>query len=205
MTYIIKFIWAKFFFNLCLLPVRIIHEEKFDPKQQYIFCANHFSYLDIPLMGFTYHDFVFVGKSSLAKIPLFGYMFKKLHITVDRSSFRDRHKALLRSKEAIEQGRSLLIFPEGGILTSNPPEMARFKDGAFRTAIEKQISIIPVTIPYNWILLPDESVVLNRRASTIVYHKPIVVKGMTMEDLETLKMNTFAVIDSTLKKYNREN
>jgi len=204
MTCIINYVWARILFTMIFIPVHIKYEMRFKRKEQFIFCANHFSYLDIPMMGHTFNDFAFVGKSSIAKIPLFGYMFRKLHITVDRSSFRDRHSALLRSVKAIEEGKSLLIFPEGGIVTTSPPQLARFKDGAFRTAIEKQIPIIPVTIPHNWILLPDETFILNRKPASIIYHKPIDTRGMTLNDLDKLRNQTFEIIQATLNELNRE-
>src|SRR5690606_1618894 len=125
-------------------------------NKQYIFCANHFSYLDIPVLGYLKQRAVFVRKSSLAKIPVFGFMFKKIHIMVDREKLRSRYEALNRSMEVLGKGCSLFIFPEGGIITNAPPAMGRFKDGDFRVAKDKQIPIVPVTIPYNWIILPDD-------------------------------------------------
>ncbi len=87
-------------------------------------------------------------------IPFFGYMYKKLHITVDRSKLKSRYTTLKRSMEAIDHGKSLVIFPEGGIITEREPVLSRFKDGAFRIAIDKQIPIVPVSIPYNGYFCP---------------------------------------------------
>ena len=149
-------IWARLFFFLIVIPVK--QELRFKPahNRRYIFCPNHSSYLDIPIMGLIPHPFVFVGKSSIEKVPLFGYMYRKLHITVDRESLKSKYNTYVRAANAIDENNSLVIFPEGGILSMQPPKLARFKDGAFRVAIDKQIPIIPVTIPYNWIVLPDD-------------------------------------------------
>jgi 1-acyl-sn-glycerol-3-phosphate acyltransferase len=155
-------------------------------------------------MGHTYWDYLFVGKHELGNVPLFGYMFRNLHISVDRSSLRDRHNAWVRSKEAIDQGKSLVIFPEGGIVTREPPNMGRFKEGAFKVAIEKQIPIVPVTIPYNWIALFDENFILKRRSLGLVYHKPIETSGMSLEDVGRLKEKTYTVIDLSLKELNHD-
>ena len=93
-----------------------------------------------------------------------------------------------------------MIFPEGGILTTRYPNMVRFKDGAFRTAIEKQIPIVPVTIPFNWIILPDGIWFPNLKSIRVVYHEPLETVGMTLKDVEHLKKATYTTIDNELKK-----
>lgn len=192
--------WARCFFFLLGMPVKVKYHSSINPKGQYIFCPNHFSYFDIPSMGLTRNDAIFVGKSAMEKIPLFGYMYKKLHITVDRTKLKSRYEVFLRCKKAIDEGKNLVIFPEGGIVSENPPQMARFKDGAFRVALEKQIPIVPVTIVNNWIILP-ENLLLSRKPVKIIFHRPIETKNMQMEELDKIKSQTFNVIDQELKKH----
>lgn len=193
-------VWARTYFALLGLPLHIYYHQAISPKDQYIFCPNHFSYFDIPAMGLTRNNAIFVGKSAMEKIPLFGYMYKKLHITVDRKSLKSRYETYRRSKEAIDEGKNLVIFPEGGIVSKNPPKMARFKDGAFRISLEKQIPIVPVTIVNNWVILP-ENLLLSWRPLKIVFHEPIDTKGKTIEDLSSLKEQVYQIIDKELKKH----
>jgi len=116
---------------------------------------------------------------------------------------KSKYNALGKCAEELDQGNNLVIFPEGGITSKNPPEMARFKDGAFRLAIEKQIPIVPVTIPYNWIILPDDGkLLLHRHKNMIIFHEPIETKGLTSEDLAQLKSRVYEVIDKELKAKN---
>ena len=202
-AYLLNHYWAKVFYALCFFSLEVVYKSPLDKKKQYIFCPNHTSFLDIPLMGFTPVFFVFVGKSSISKVPLFGYMYRKLHITVDRSSLKSKYETIERSKKAIEEGKSLVIFPEGGIVSKEPPTMARFKDGAFRVAIEKQIPIIPVTIPYNWIILPDDgTMMVTRRRSLLIFHEPVSTKGLEVQDMDQLKDKVYRIIDLELAKYN---
>jgi 1-acyl-sn-glycerol-3-phosphate acyltransferase len=148
------------------------------------------------------HYYAFIGKSSLAKLPLFGYMFTRLHIAVDRSSRVRSYQTMQKALGTLDKGRSLMIFPEGGIISQNPPQMTPFKEGPFRMAIEKQIPIVPITLPYNWIVLPEDSGLLFQwHKIKAIVHKPIVTKGMTLEDIPLLKQMTFEVIDNELKKY----
>jgi 1-acyl-sn-glycerol-3-phosphate acyltransferase len=129
-------------------------------------------------------------------------MFTRLHIAVDRSSRVRSYQTMQKALTTLDKGRSLMIFPEGGIVTKNPPQMTPFKDGPFRMAIEKQVPIVPITLPYNWIVLPDESGLLfHRHPIKAVIHKPILTVGMTLEDMPRLKQMTFEVIDNELKKY----
>lgn len=171
--------------------------------KSYIFVANHFSYIDIAMMGFVPGDVIFVGKASLGKIPLFGYYFRKLHIAVNRESPRSRGEVLLRAKRAIETGSSIVIFPEGGITSTNPPLLNRFKDGAFSLAIDKQIPVIPVTLSYNHLILPDEkSLLLNFKSGKIVFHQPILTDGLIAKDVSDVKVKAYQTIQSQLLKDN---
>ncbi len=196
--------WARLLFLAILLPYKIECRAKLDRKRQYIFCPNHFSYLDIATMGFNPVDAIFVGKNDMENIPLFGFMYRKLHITVNRLSLKSRVKTMFRSSQAIDEGKSLMIFPEGGIVSKHPPHMAKFKDGAFRAAIEKQIPIVPVTIPFNWIILPDHPVLmLKRRLMKVIFHEPIETSSYSMDRIDELKNKVFAVINQELEHENR--
>ena len=68
--------WAKTLFSIIFLPVKVEVEGTLEKGKSYIFLANHFSYLDVPMMGFIPGDAVFVGKASIRKAPFFGYYFK---------------------------------------------------------------------------------------------------------------------------------
>ncbi|MCH7410996.1 1-acyl-sn-glycerol-3-phosphate acyltransferase [Belliella sp. DSM 111904] len=195
--------WANIYFLLIFKPVQIVGKRHIKSNQPYIFVANHFSYIDIAMMGFVPGDVVFVGKSSLGKIPLFGYYFKKLHIAVNRSSTRSRAEVLLRSKNVLDNGSSLVIFPEGGMITSNPPYMSHFKDGAFTLALEKQIPIIPVTLSFNHLILPDQkSIRLHFKRGKMTFHPAISTEGLGKENLQEIKRYCFDTIQAQLLKDN---
>jgi len=193
--------WARLLFLLVFIPFNVIYRQRLDPRQRYVFCPNHFSYLDIPAMGLIHENAVFVGKNDMEKIPLFGFMYRKLHITVDRASLKSRVNTIRQSLEAVDQGKNLVIFPEGGIITLKDPVMARFKDGAFRIAIEKQIAVVPVTIPYNWIILPPDQFLLRWHRLRMIVHEPISTEGLTLDDVDTLKARVFDVIHTELQQY----
>lgn len=197
--------WAMALFTLVGLPWSRDIRGKLDKNKQYIFCPNHFSYLDIAAMGLNPVNAIFVGKNAMEKIPLFGFMYRNLHITVDRSKLTSKYSSYTRSLDALNAGKSLVIFPEGGIVSTNPPHMTRFKDGAFRLAIEKQIAIVPVTLPYNWIILPEVPMLLHWRKMPLIFHEPIDASAYTAKEVDVLKARVYSVIDTELKKLNHGN
>jgi len=193
--------WAKGFFSLIFLPVKVEVEGTLEKGKSYIFLANHFSYLDVVMMGFVPGDAVFIGKASIRKVPFFGYYFKNLHIAVDRSRVKSRAETMRRAGLALDQGSSIVLFPEGGIYTQNPPHLVPFKNGAFRLAMEKQISIIPVTLSYNHVILADQKeLIIKRMPAKMVLHQAINPANFTSD--EALKQCCFEVIQEQLLKDN---
>ncbi len=190
--------WARLLFILIAIPFKVEYRGVIDRRKKYIFCSNHFSYLDIPTLGLVRHNTVFVGKTGIENIPLFGYMYGKLHITVDRSKLKSRYESVKRSMDAIDEGKNLIIFPEGGIVTEKEPVMGKFKDGAFRIAIEKQIAIVPVTIPFNWIILPPDQFLLRWHPLKVIFHEPLETTGLTVRDIDTLKGQLLTIINNEL-------
>ncbi|NNE32406.1 MAG: 1-acyl-sn-glycerol-3-phosphate acyltransferase [Winogradskyella sp.] len=187
-------IWAKFILLGMGFNYKVIKEEIPKPKASYMFVANHTSMVDIMLMLVTVQNpFVFVGKKELAKIPLFGFFYKRTCILVDRSSAKSRQAVFLRAQKRLKQGLSICIFPEGGV----PDEhiiLDRFKDGAFRLAINHQIPIVPITFYDN-----------KRRFSFTFYsggpgkmrariHKFLSTEGLTSKDTKALSDKTRTII-----------
>ncbi len=147
--------WYPFFFKIARLWAKFIlvgmgfrwsveHDEVLEKQKSYMFIANHTSMIDIMLMLTCVNmPFVFVGKKELAKIPIFGFFYKKTCILVDRSSARSRQGVFLRAQRRLQSGVSVCIFPEGKV----PEEhivLDQFMDGAFRLAINHEIPIAPL-------------------------------------------------------------
>lgn len=196
-------LWAWCFYRFSGLPMRVDRRFRPDPAQPYVYCANHTSYLDIPATGFALPGYLtYVGKHSLKRVPLFGYMFGKLHIAVDRRSRVSGYRSLLAAYAAVDRGSSLIVFPEGGIHDVPQPQLMPFKDGPFRIAIEKQIPVVPVTIPFNWRILPDDGRLLPYRfPGLVVIHPPIDTRGMTAANLPALRQRTYQTISQEWRRH----
>ena len=151
-------------------------------------------------MALNPHDTIFVGKHDMENIPLFGFMYRKLHITVDRSRLKSKYSTYVQSLEALDQGKSLTIFPEGGIVSKSIPEMERFKDGPFRLAMEKGVPIVPVTLPDNWLILKEDPFRLFRKTVKLIFHEPIIPKENSPAEMDRLKNRVFEIIQTELSQ-----
>lgn len=196
----INYAWAYMFFLISVLPFRVAGKSLIPKGKPCIYCANHSSWLDIVAMGLVVRgDHKFMGKDSLAKIPLFGGMFSKLHIMVNRESKISSFRAFLQAKEALQNGQSIVIFPEGGIKGS-PPNLNEFKDGAFRLAVEAQVPIVPVTLLDTWKIV-DKQFATSWHTARAVVHEPISTEGLTTKDLSALQEKTYSLIEQSLKAH----
>jgi 1-acyl-sn-glycerol-3-phosphate acyltransferase len=143
--WIARNIWAKtILFGMFCFP-KVKKEEKMVKGKSYMLIANHTSMLDIMLMLYvSKNPFVFVGKEELAKIPLFGFFYKRVCILVNRNDPKSRTAVYRRVQHRLKQGLSICIFPEGGVPDENVA-LDSFKDGAFRMAIKHNIPIVPIS------------------------------------------------------------
>ena len=137
-------IWANTILYGMLCVPNIKYEQKMERGKSYMLVANHTSMLDIMMMlKVSKNPFVFVGKKELVKIPVFGFFYKRVCIMVDREDSRSRTAVYRRAQKRLKKGVSICIFPEGGV----PEEeilLDRFKDGAFKMAINQKIPIVPI-------------------------------------------------------------
>jgi len=187
-------LWSKFILIGMGFGYKIIKDETPEPKKSYMFVANHTSMADIMLMLVaSKNPFVFVGKAELAKIPLFGFFYKRTCILVDRSSAKSRQAVFLRAQRRLKQGLSICIFPEGGV----PEEhilLDAFKDGAFRLAINHQIPVVPITFYDNKKRFSYTFFSGGPGKMRAKIHKFLKTEGLTIEDTKPLNEKTRTLI-----------
>ena len=146
----------------CFYVVRCVEKEPL-PEGPYIIVANHTSYLDIFFMYsmLPKHPFVFLGKSEILTYPIIRTYFKNLNIPVFRFDRKKVGVSFQLALEAIEEGWSLVIFPEGTIPEVDIPKMVPFKNGAFKIAKEANVPIVPITFTTNHLLFSDPTMVFG--------------------------------------------
>jgi 1-acyl-sn-glycerol-3-phosphate acyltransferase len=170
-------IWAKFILFGMGFYYKIDKSQTLDSHKSYMFVANHTSMTDIMLMLVSVKNpFVFVGKVELAKIPLFGFFYKRTCILVDRSCSKSKMGVFNRAQERINQGLSICIFPEGGVPDDESVLLDSFKDGAFRLAIDHQLPIVPIVFGDN----------KKRLSYTFFSGSPGIMRVKILPEIDTL-------------------
>jgi 1-acyl-sn-glycerol-3-phosphate acyltransferase len=191
--------WSTFAIRMWGMPVTVVRKSPLPAGTPCLYVANHSSYIDIPLLFKAIPGFLnIVGKSSLAKVPLWGPIFGSTYITVNRDSAVSRGRAMVQARQSLEAGRSVVIFPEGKISPTPGEQMLPFKDGAFQLAIATGVPIVPVSMPLNHRFMPDVTGSLRVRYSPlrIVLHAPIPTRHLSAADVPALKEQTFRIIAS---------
>jgi 1-acyl-sn-glycerol-3-phosphate acyltransferase len=181
--------WAKLLYTLYFVRTDIKGMELIKPGQPYVFVCNHRSQLDIPLFAIACRNtFRFLSKIEVTKIPLIGYVVKRLYITVDRSSKEDRALSFIKMQDSLLKEKiSIVIFPEGTRNRTSEP-LIDFKDGAFRLAIDAKVPIAVLTILNSRELSPaNRFMQLKPGRLKALWTKPITTVNMTAQDVPRLK------------------
>ena len=193
-----KNIWARFTLLGMGFWVKTEFKTQLDPNQNYMFVANHSSFIDIMLMIWaSKHPFVFVGKKELVKIPIFGSLYKRTAIMVDRTSSKSRYEVYKRAQEVLDKGYSVCIFPEKEYLDETVL-LNSFKTGAFKIAIAHQLPICPMVFldckrKYPWGTSHGHPGLL--RVSVL---PPTATAGLKSEDALVLLQKTYDTIHTEL-------
>lgn len=164
--------FARGFFRLAGIRAKVEGESRL-PDGHCVVVANHASYLDgVILQAFLPPRFSYVIKSELQKVPLGGFMLKRIGSRfVERfiasASARDA-RSLLR---AANSGEALGFFPEG---TFRPePGLGRFRSGAFATAVKSEVPLVPVVIRGSRRILPSGTFLVQHGSLRIDILEPV--------------------------------
>jgi 1-acyl-sn-glycerol-3-phosphate acyltransferase len=186
-------IWMNVWLSLVGCPVKIKGKENFKHGKAYIVTCNHNSLLDVPLSSpFIPGPNKTIAKTSFAKIPLFGWFYKKGAVLVDRKSETSRRKSFDEMKRVLFIGIHMCIYPEG-TRNRTPEPLKKFYDGAFKLAVAANTDIIPAVIFNTKKALPvNKSFYFIPHKLEMHFLEPIeVAKYATSEEL---KDKTFAVM-----------
>ena len=148
-------IWMTIYLNGIGSPLRIFGKHHHANDRNYVVISNHSSLMDIPAMTpFFPGPNKTIAKKSFAKIPLFGTIYKRGSVLVDRGSDASRRKSYEDMKKVLlEEGIDMVIYPEGTRNRTGKP-LKDFYDGAFRLAIDCRKDIIPVVMLHTATVLP---------------------------------------------------
>lgn len=142
----VQVFWSRSVLWLLLVPIKVTGRENVDSNQSYVFVANHQSFLDVfAVYGWLPNNFKWLMKKELRKIPFVGTACAVAgHIFVDRSNPRAAMESLTYIKAQLHDGISTVIFPEG--TRTRTGEMGRFKQGAFKIAMDMDLPVVPISL-----------------------------------------------------------
>lgn len=195
--------WAVIWYPLHCVWHKTVHPAQCDKKQQYIYVANHSSYLDIPqLLLATRRPVKVLGRHDLAKMPVFGTIYRSATILVDRSNMRSRVESLNTMKAELKNGVSLFIFPEGSFNESDQI-LKPFQDGAFKLSMDCNIPVLPV-------IFPDTTKRLSHRSIfsfTAGFSRSVLLEAVRPKEVNNpseLKQKVFEAMQSALLSYRKK-
>ncbi|MBL7776023.1 MAG: 1-acyl-sn-glycerol-3-phosphate acyltransferase, partial [Saprospiraceae bacterium] len=181
------------------IRVRVSGADKLDPKQSYVIVGNHRSALDFIVNAEAFPGiFRFLAKQELHQVPVFGWVVKKMCLSVDRRSAISRARSVVDLKQQLAAGWSIFIYPEGSRNRSEEP-LAPFFDGAFRIAIQTKAPIAIQTITNaRAISASAKSIDLRPGTLRIVWDGPIQTEPLGPDDIPQLKEQIRQVMLSRL-------
>lgn len=170
----VQVFWSRSVLWFLLIPIKVTGEENVDPKQSYVFVANHQSFLDVfAVYGWLPNNFKWLMKKEIRKVPFVGTACAVAgHIFVDRSNPRAALQSMDHIKKELVDGISTVIFPEG--TRTKTGEMGRFKQGAFKIAMDMGLPVVPLSLGGFFKAMPSGQAFANPRARVFLHiGKPI--------------------------------
>lgn len=195
--YYVPKVWARVM--AWVTPVRVlVHgRENIDPHTSYVFVANHQGAYDIfAIYGFLNHNFVWMMKKSLERIPLVGYACRRSgHIFVDRAGASAVQHTMETAENRLQGGRSVVVFPEG--TRSRTGKLGVFRRGAYKLAVEFNLPVVPITIDGSYAIMPITAKLPRPGRIVLTIHKPIM-PGDDGHDVQQLMEQSRQAIASSL-------
>jgi 1-acyl-sn-glycerol-3-phosphate acyltransferase len=182
---------------------KIEYKEPLKKGESYMLVANHKSMIDVMLMlKVCKYPFMFVGKKELLKLPVFGFLYKRVAIMVNRDSAGSRKAVYGHAERRLKQGLGICIFPEGGVFGPEV-KLAPFKNGAFRFSTDFQMPIVPMSFldcekryPYHF---SYNHFVGGPGILRVRVHNHISTKGKGLEDMDALKKQVYDLLYNDLE------
>ncbi len=187
--------WGRMVLAICGVRVDVRGAANLDPDQVYVFCSNHFSLIDTPLMfGCMPREFRILARHGLWKVPFLGWHLNRAgHIPVNRENPRVAARNVSEAAAKIREGFSILLFPEGR--RARVEGKREFKPGAAYIAIRAQAPLVPMAIVGTREILPPNSSHLRPGRAELRVGRPISTKGLENRDARELMARLRDAID----------
>lgn len=191
-------IWARIFCIINFVRVRVTGRENISRNTSYVFVANHQGAFDIfSIYGYLGHNFRWMMKKSLERIPLVGYSCRVSgHIYVDNSTPSRTRETMATAEKQLSGGMSVVVFPEGS--RTQDGRMHAFRRGAFQLAMEFSLPVVPLTIDGAYLVMPRGAILPRYGLIKLTIHKPIYAPEGGRHELSSLMQESYEAVASAL-------
>ncbi len=188
---VVMFLWGMYHKNIFEAPKVKDHAV--------IFVFNHISYIDIPIMmkALRKDPMRVLAKAEMAKVPIFGYIYRKATVMVDRASDEARARSVDQLKKILAKNISVVISPEGTFNMTYKP-LKEFYNGAFKIAVEMQIPIQPILFLDAYDRLNYHSIFSLTPGKSRAVFLPEIKPG---NDVPVLKQKVYDAMEDGLLRY----
>jgi 1-acyl-sn-glycerol-3-phosphate acyltransferase len=178
-------LWMNVYLLLIGCPLKLIGKEHFKKGETYIVVCNHNSLMDVPVTTpFVPGANKTIGKTSFTKVPVFGWVYKRGTVLVDRKSEESRRRSFEEMKQTLSQRIHMVIYPEGTRNRTNDP-LKSFHDGAFRLALATKKEIIPTVVFNTKKVLPvNKPFYLRPHKLEMHFLPPVSPEGISSKELK---------------------
>ncbi len=189
-----RYVAGRWFRRSAVLAVKLIPVWDFrtegvvidDPRRPYVAVANHESFADIFLISHLPWEMKWLSKEAIFRIPVMGWMMRMAgDIAVRRGDRSSRVESLWEIHDRLDKEVTVMILPEG---TRSPDgRLQRFRNGAFRVAIERQLPILPIVVAGTRGAMAKHSGVFNRARAVARVLEPVETTGLTLADVANVR------------------
>lgn len=174
--YVMPRLWSRLTCALFWVRVQVDGREHIDKRQSYVFLANHQGYFDIFLVyGYLGHNFKWMMKEYLRRIPFVGYACAKSHHIYVGDTLASIQQTVTQAQQTLRHGMSMVIFPEG--TRTKTGRMAPFKKGAFTLAGEIGLPIVPLTVNGSFHIFNRNSPDVHPGRLRLTIHQPLTAEA----------------------------
>ena len=170
-----------------------------------VYVCNHQSYADIPALCHVLNtvQFGFMAKDNLKQIPIYGRWMKRVRsVMIKREDARASLRAIAEGVGFIEEGSSMLVFPEGTRSWGGP--MHPFKAGSLKLATKPKVPIIPISINGTYKIFEEPGYFVNGKTVRMIIHPPIPTEGLDRKQEKALNAQVEAIVREGLERLREE-
>jgi 1-acyl-sn-glycerol-3-phosphate acyltransferase len=190
---------ARNWLRLSGVKVRVSGLEHLDPRQSYVFVANHRSFLDTAALFYHLRRRIgIIAKKELLKVPIMGYGMGYVNImAIDRSNRHSAVETMRAATDRLRRGVSFGVFAEG--TRARPGRLLPFKKGAFYMAVEAGVPVVPVAIKHTDELMGKGTGAARPGTMEMVVLPPVSTEGFSADaDIKRLSEHVNALVAEEL-------